>query len=30
MKSGKIEAGRQAIFDPRRLDPVASVDASTV
>jgi hypothetical protein len=26
MKSGKIEAGRQAIFDPRRLDAVASVD----
>jgi hypothetical protein len=26
MKSGKIEAGRQAIFDPRRLDAGASVD----
>jgi len=26
MKAGKIEAGRAAIFNPRRLDPVASVD----
>jgi hypothetical protein len=26
MKSGKIEQGRAAIFNPRRLDPVASVD----
>lgn len=26
MKAGKIETGRVAIFDPRRLDPVASVD----
>jgi hypothetical protein len=26
MKAGKIEEGHSAIFDPRRLDPVASVD----
>jgi hypothetical protein len=26
MKSGKIANGRRAIFDPRRLEPVASVD----
>ncbi len=26
MKSGKIEAGRAAIFNPKKLDPVASVD----
>jgi hypothetical protein len=26
MKAGKIETGRVAILDPRRLDPVASVD----
>jgi Cytochrome c3 len=26
MKSGKIEQGRAAIFNPRRLNPVASVD----
>jgi hypothetical protein len=26
MKAGKIEDGRRAVFDPRQLDPVASVD----
>jgi hypothetical protein len=26
MKAGKIEAGRAAIFNPKKLDPVASVD----